>query len=121
MKIGRAVQIKRYWEIVDDGEMSTEMLFSLVAHHFNIDNGDVAEALYMTRTPEKSITQKNESQTTLFPANREIRQMVSRVLVSHNLRTDQVAIGELTKLIEDAFGQGKQEGWNDHKEIGDVR
>lgn len=52
MNRARAEQIRDYWELLDDGDVSTEMLFSLVAAHFGIDNGDIAEALRITKEPD---------------------------------------------------------------------
>jgi hypothetical protein len=58
MKLKKAEQIRAYWNAVENDGLSTELLFCMVADHFHIDNGDVAEALYMTRTPEEIASTK---------------------------------------------------------------
>lgn len=58
MKLKRAQAIRQFWDNTDDGDMSTEMLFSLVGEHFGIDHGDVSEALFLTRRPEEIASTK---------------------------------------------------------------
>jgi hypothetical protein len=53
MKLKTAQAVRTKWNKIDDGEMSTERLFSLVGEAFGFDNGQVADALYMTRTQEE--------------------------------------------------------------------
>lgn len=53
MKLKTALAVRATWDSMDDGDISDEMLFSMVGAEHNMDNGDVAEALSMTRTPQE--------------------------------------------------------------------
>lgn len=54
MKRKTAIRVREVWNELDDGEMSTERLMQMVASRFpGFDASHVADALYMTRTPEE--------------------------------------------------------------------
>lgn len=48
MKLKRAHEIRDYFEQIEEDDMSTELLLSLVSQHFKIMYGDVTEALCLT-------------------------------------------------------------------------
>lgn len=60
MQLKTAQAVRAKWDEIeeDDPEISTEMLFALTGREFGFDNGQVAHALWMTRTPEEIASTK---------------------------------------------------------------
>lgn len=62
-----------------------------------------------------------ESKTTLFSTRDRAEKLFRKLDYAPNSGFGEEAIPVIEDALLEAFGAGKQEGWNDHKEIGDVR
>jgi len=60
MKLTTAQKVRVKWNEIENADpgISTEKLLALTGEAFGFDNGQVADALYMTRTPEEIASTK---------------------------------------------------------------